>query len=39
MIKKITNKKNKTFQNKNIEDFSNSKFMQIVSLCWYKEVS
>ena len=26
-------KKYKTFQKKNIEDFSNSKFMQNVSLC------
>ena len=28
--------KYKTFKKKNIEDFSNSKFMQIVSLSWNK---
>ena len=29
-------KKYKTFMKKNTEDFSNSKFMQFVSLCWNK---
>ena len=29
-------KKYKTFMKKNIEDFSNSKFMQFVPLCWNK---
>ena len=32
-------KKYKTCKRKTIEKISNSKFMQIVSLCWYKEVS
>ena len=32
-------KKYKTFKKKKIDNISNSKYMQIVSLCWYKEVS